>query len=994
MRCYARLPFKAKDRFVHDESPRGSCTRVCLVPRQRSCSELRTWVWGTNEEAAALVTMNDCKRPATTPKPRELVRTAVLHDLVAHAARVAVRNSSQGIQEIRDVVLYPVRLADYHARNESCPLPSLDTPLKGSKDLLVRAHVVNQILLRDFYSGRRGPHLKRWVSCFYVVAEWLWCSYRDGAGPELTSVNRMRERTPIPYDDLPVKYDESSTRAVKEETYMKHVRGDPYQPFEEYVVSSTHPHFETAAASDMKSIRVRRSSESQGQTEAAMECFMEMLTLEAVSGVLDAGSSQTNPLEGATLAGMWSLCNLHDNFSQDPNAFDDPAFWVLQLMNHSLSRNHCYQKMTLGAKGRSYLVLPSTEDIDTTGGRRRQTARLCTTVRYQRMFRALHLIVVQKICLVLRTRFKRLHAIESTLHNRIDPTTFNKAVGFYKSHLNEAEESWRKCNSAESANVILRPKKRQRSMLAAHSETADAHVAAGRPSAAKKRAAACSCKTHSLSSDFLDRCDLRRPSCVPVGRVVANEHVHEARECAFHRVVQIDKLVALHRSYHAHVSSYYEYEKRRVGALQDMVLCELRDAWFADNNAARVGELSSRFSEYGKCVIHLLNGNEKAHVLRKIRNGDAVVKIDERCSSFHGDNEQRYGCRVPHDWVRSITLHGDSVHDMFTGQQHGDLTDVKLYGEEGKAQKERNLLLRLLEELQDIVKIHGTHGGAVHVHLPSLLTCAHRWSNGNIITSDELSDLEQYIYRKHESAIEMNECLTTMYHHAHHAVQAAFCFLLSRSLRAREASRAPTGSDEDVAETARAHLYLMLSVAALRNMRTLDGDEVFFVSRRGLEMHDTNAWARLDWIGFGIMVEIALSAESNFMGRGDVSVSLLPLPAHMVSKRGIHAIPSRLHEATSKLVTMDNDAEARFGTRPMTSFLELYPFEGPRCEQLMRLNWSSYRYLRSNATVEDVPRSLRVHPWKGQPLLVPDDVRRRCTDALIEDFEAVVGPEV
>ena len=149
-------------------------------------------MWGTNEEAAALVTMNDCKRTATTPKPLELVRTSVLHDLVAHAARVAVRNSSQGIQEIRDVVLYPVRLADYHARNESCPLPSIDTPLKGSKDLLVRAHVVNQILLRDFYSGRRGPHLKLWVSCFYVVAEWLWCSYRDGAGPELTSVNRMR----------------------------------------------------------------------------------------------------------------------------------------------------------------------------------------------------------------------------------------------------------------------------------------------------------------------------------------------------------------------------------------------------------------------------------------------------------------------------------------------------------------------------------------------------------------------------------------------------------------------------------------------------------------------------------------------------------------------------------------------------------------------------------------------------------------------------------
>lgn len=251
----------------------------------------------------------------TTPVPREVLPVKQVVDLLMKAAMQAVDKESSGTQEIKEVVLHPIRVKEHNLFAGDASPPVKSSPLKGVRD-------------------------------------------RDGAAPELTPVESMSSRRSVPYTPSPINFD-AATPAGRDGMYKKHIEEDPYQPFEQYVVKSVHQHFQESTADPIVSIRVKRHPNTIPDTEKAMHNFMIMLELEAEHGVLDPDNTEQNPLHPALLAGVWALSSLHDNFSQDPNALDDPSFWLLQLLNHSLSRNHCYQKMPPGKRAHPHLALPT-----------------------------------------------------------------------------------------------------------------------------------------------------------------------------------------------------------------------------------------------------------------------------------------------------------------------------------------------------------------------------------------------------------------------------------------------------------------------------------------------------------------------------------------------------------------------------------------------------------------------------------------------------------
>lgn len=913
----------------------------------------------------------------------------------------AVDNESSGTQEIKEIVLHPIRVQEHNlfAGDTSPPLKS--TPLKGVRDLQLRAHVVNQILLRDFYSGDRGEHLVVWVQSLYAVADWLWETYRDGAAPELTPIQSIPSRRPISYTPSPIDF-EAATPAMRDGMYKKHLEEDPYQPFEQYSVKSVHPYFEEVAGEPIISIRVKRRHGSDAETEKAMHSFMRMLELEAEHGVLDPDNTEQNPLHPSLLAGVWALSSLHDNFSQDPNALDDPSFWLLQLLNHSLSRNHCYQKMPPGKRAHPHLALPSAPALAIFQARNRPAIRSSIELKYQRMFRALHLMVVQKVCLVLRTRFKRLHSLEPTRDNKVDPTAFNKAAGFHKAHLNEAEESWRKGTSSEPREILLL---QQQQRLLTVSEDQDQDEADS-SSVSEGGKLAGETERRKVAMSFLQRSDLSPPVCTTASALAGDERVLRAKQVLYSRVNDIDQSMALHKIYTDCVTGHYDLERLRYGREQNDVLDKMRAAW-KEGDSEQVDALSGQFAEYGKCAVHLSASTGRSGFLKGVASQQISLNMFAHHSSFYGENEEVYGCRVPYDWCREgggqPTLGNASVNIQQVVERMfpcngGGLISAALYGPDGAWAAERDVLLKLLRELQDVLKVQSGIGVAEKVvHLPMITICAKKWMKENGVLAIEESELQnvcEYIASKERARQEMDGCVAVMHDQMHHVVAAAFRFLLLRSLPGRagvaiaERRTLPMRSSDDrVAAVARAHLYLMLAIASHRNMRTTTDDPIFSTDVHGLHLANTHLWACNDWIGFCMMVEVALSAEGGYMGREQASVSLLALPSFMLSNRGIVEVPLHSQDAGQIIDQMAIRTEGRFGSAPASSFLDLHPFSCSRCVQLLRLNWNAYRYLRPNAKTEDISRFSRMHPWKGQQVYISSEDREMATLLYVKEYE-------
>ena len=224
------------------------------------------------------------------PLPREVLPVLEINDLLITAATRAMEEESSGANEIRNIVLQPIRV-EYHKTCKDFTLAALQgSPLKGSRDLQLRAHVVNQVMIRDFYSGHRGQHMKEWVNSLYYVSDWLWESYREGAAPELNVVESIPSRRPIPYTPQPIDF-VNAPPATKEIFYKQHIRSDPYQPFESYSVKTVHPYFENCSTEEIVSIRVKKTPNALQCTETAMHHFMRMLQLETQHGVLDADNT-------------------------------------------------------------------------------------------------------------------------------------------------------------------------------------------------------------------------------------------------------------------------------------------------------------------------------------------------------------------------------------------------------------------------------------------------------------------------------------------------------------------------------------------------------------------------------------------------------------------------------------------------------------------------------------------------------------------------------
>jgi hypothetical protein len=940
----------------------------------------------------------------TTPVPREVLPVKQVVDLLMKAAMQAVDKESSGTQEIKEVVLHPIRVKEHNLFAGDASPPVKSSPLKGVRDLQLRAHVVNQVLIRDFYSGDRGEHLVKWVKSLYVVADWLWESYRDGAAPELTPVESMSSRRSVPYTPSPINFD-AATPAGRDGMYKKHIEEDPYQPFEQYVVKSVHQHFQESTADPIVSIRVKRHPNTIPDTEKAMHNFMIMLELEAEHGVLDPDNTEQNPLHPALLAGVWALSSLHDNFSQDPNALDDPSFWLLQLLNHSLSRNHCYQKMPPGKRAHPHLALPTAAALAIFQARNRPAIRSSIELKYQRMFRALHLMVVQKVCLVLRTRFKRLHKLEPTKENKVDPTAFNKAAGFHKAHLNEAEESWRKGTSSEPQEILLL---QQQQRLLTFSEEHDQEELdnASLPEVGKLAGEA---ERRKVAMAFLQRSDLPAPVCTTAAALAGDARVVSAKQALYSRVNDIDQSMALHKIYTDCVTNHYEEERLRYASEQDALLERMREAW-SEGNEAEVESRSGQFAECGKCAVHLSASTGRSGFLRSVATGQISLNMFAHHSSFCGANEAIYGCRVPDEWCQegggkpklgNAAVNIQQVVEKMFPCNGGGLISAAVYGPDGAWAAERAVLLKLLEELQSVLRgLQSADTAKQVVHLPMIMVCAKKWNNSGgvlAIGESELKQVCEYIASKERARQEMDACVVAMQDQMHHVVEAAFRFVLLRSLPGRACAAVEErrtlpirSSDDRVAAVARAHLYMMLAIAQRRNMRTTTDEPIFSVDVHGLHLANTHLWACNDWVGFCMMVDVALSAEGGYMGREQASVSLLTLPAFMLSDDGIVEVPLHSQDAGQIIDQMVVRTEGRYGTAPATSFLYLHPFNCTRCVQLLRLNWNAYRYLRPTAKTEDISRFSRMHPWKGQPVHIASEDRELATTLYIKEYERFV----
>lgn len=946
----------------------------------------------TDYTQMSLVPYRQTKR--TVPVPREVISTSEMNDLLMKAAMRAVQQKSSGVREIKDIVLHPIRVAEHRAFSNRASPPG--SPLKGTLDLQLRAHAVNQVMIRDFYSGARGEYLKEWVRSLYIVSDWLWESYREGAAPELVPIESIPQRKQIPYTPEAADFHAASV-SMRDTIYKTHLQADPYQPFERYSVKSVHSYFEEGSSEEMMSIRVKRQPGASQTTTQTMEHFMRMLQLEAQHGVLDPHSTDENPVEPSLLAGIWALSSLHDNFSQDPNALDDPSFWLLQLLNHSLSRNHCYQKMTPGKREHPHLCMPTAPALAHFQARNRPAIRSSIELKYQRMFRALHLMVVQKVCLVLRTRFKRLHNIEPTKTNKVDPTAFNKAAGFHKAHLNEAEESWRK-NTNSGPQELLMLQQQQQLLITCSEETRkEDHGEAGVVKLARET------EKIKLATVFLQRTDLTAPVCTTVAALVNDERVLKAKEVLFHRVNDIDQSIALHGIYTDFICLNYDADRLHYGETQDRILEQMREAW-KQGDGQVVSNLSAKFTQCGRSAVHMNTGSGRAAFLRAVLEGKASLNIFAHHSSFYGQNEAIYGCSVPRDWCTeagakpTLVSGGDTLQQMaekMFPRNGGGLGEASVYGPDGKWAMERGVLLKLLKELQDVLS--STHVNRV-VHLPMLLVCSKKWvheSKSLSIGESELEQVCEYIASKERARSEMEYCLTAMHDQMHHVVEAAFRFVLLRSLPGRADSsvldRRPLPmrpSDDRVAHVARAHLYLMLSIAKNRDMKTVYGEPIFFIADDGLEMSNPRLWSENDWVGFAMITDVALSAEGGRLGREQASVSLPALPSHMISQHGIVEVPLHSQDAGPVIQLMTSCAEKRFGKAPAASFLDFGPsFSGQRCTQLLSLNWNAYKYLRTNAKADDITRLSRTNPWKGCDVHIATAERRSATAFFVRECE-------
>jgi hypothetical protein len=940
----------------------------------------------------------------TVPLPREAIPTIEVTELLMKAAHHAIQQKSSGTREIRDIVLHPIRVAEHMSFSTGASAPVQSSPLMGARELQLRAHVVNQLLIRDFYSGERGQYMKDWVKSLYIVSEWMWQSYREGAAPELTRIECMPSRRPIHYTPDPIDI-ESASPSMRDALYKRHMEADPYQPFEKYVVNSLHPYFEQANGEDMVSIRVKRHLGAMAKTTEAMEHFMQMLQLEAQYGVLDPGSTYENPLQPALLAGIWALTSLHDNFSQDPNALDDPSFWLLQLLNHSLSRNFCYQKMTPGKREHPHLSIPTTPALVVIQARNRPALRSSTDLKYQRLFRALHLIVVQKVCLVLRIRFKRLHNVHSTKASRVDPTAFNKAAGFHKAHLNEAEESWRRCETVVERKMPMLEQQK----LITHSQqfTEGQSDCVKLPKAGKLAGEP---ERRKVTMVFLQRTDLSTPVCTTVRDLLHDERVLKAKELLYNRVVNIDQGVALNKKYTDYITLHHAESVSRSGETQDSILEQMRKAW-KEGDDTTLAKLTDTFTKFGKSSVHTNASNGRAAFIQQVLEGRILLSVHAHDSSFNGANEAIYGCGVPAEWRAKEggepTLGKEACTLQYVAESlfpsHGcGLTNSKMYGPGGTWDAERTVLLKLLRDLHAIVQSgHAANDLNKVVHLPMMLMCAKKWENQNAsvaVKESHLQNVNEYITNKERLRCDMDNCLTVMHRNMHHAIMAAFRFVILRSLPGRVDEMAGPRralpmrfSDDRVAHVARAHFYLMLAIAKHRDMRTNTDEPIFTINDNGLEMADPRLWSAKDWVGFCMITDVALSAEGGKLGREQASVALLPVPSSMISHLGIIELQLHSHETAELIECMATSAEKRYGAVASTSFLDLGPsYSGPRCVQLLRLNWGAYKYLRTNAKTEDLNRLSRTYPWKGCDVMITPEDRQAATALFVSEYQVFV----
>jgi hypothetical protein len=388
---------------------------------------------------------------------------------------------------------------------------------------------------------------------------------------------------------------------------------------------------------------------------------------------------------------------------------------------------------------------------------------------------------------------------------------------------------------------------------------------------------------------------------------------------------------------------------------------------------------------------------------------EGFLNVFEHNSSFYGVNEAIYGCGVPRDWCAKAGAkptwgRGGRVelkrvaHQMYPSHG-GGLTSAAVYGPDGTRAAERRVLLKLLKELQDVLKLGSapSHPHTV-VHLPMIVVCAKKWAKTDTsseIDENELQQVCEYIAKKTQIRADMEQCVTAMHDQMHHVTQAAFRFVMLRSLPHSDDTLVQKrhtlpmrSSDDRVAQVARAHLYLMLAIAKHRDMRTTANETIFFVGDNGLEMHNTRLWSANDWVGFSMITDVALSAEGGLLGREQASVPLLVVPSYMISRSGIVKVPRGSHDATSVVELMAAHTQQRLGTTPVTSFLVLGPsFSDARCAQLLRLNWNSYKYLRPNAKTDDVTRLCKTHPWKGYDTQIAPEQRRAATTLFAREYE-------
>jgi hypothetical protein len=305
----------------------------------------------------------------------------------------------------------------------------------------------------------------------------------------------------------------------------------------------------------------------------------------------------------------------------------------------------------------------------------------------------------------------------------------------------------------------------------------------------------------------------------------------------------------------------------------------------------------------------------------------------------------------------------------------------------------------LLKELQDALR-SGIHEQKddTFVHLPMLLVSAKRWDHipkGSSIEQEELAQVSEYIVAKERIRGDMDACIACVYNNMHHSIEAAFRFALLRSLpgggkhNSDESFTLPVrASDDRVAQVARAHLYMMLAISKQRDMRTSGGDPIFSVTDDGLELANSRTWCDQDWVGFCMVVEVALSAERAETGKEEAYVPLLDSPLYMLSREGIIRVSFHVQDAESYIDRLATRAQLSYGSVPVTSFLQFGPtFSGPRCEKLLHLHWRTHRFLRTNSKAEDIPRACKSIPWKGKLAHIDARDRRAATEIFVKEYE-------